>query len=295
MKNTATYLVIILIKILARLPFRALYIFSDLISPVLFHLIRYRRKIVFTNLMNSFPEKGREEIRLIARNFYRHLCDLFLESMKVRCMDQRSFETRMIVRGADHVNYFFDRGRSVIILATHYCNWEWMAILPLYLRHRALMVYKPLQNVIFDKYLNETRELLGSKVVPMSITLRKIIESENRKELILTWLAADQTPPWNHKFWTVFLNQEAMFFNGPARIARRFNLPVFFQYTRRIARGRYETGFELLFDNPSEVSEVEIIKTYVSKLEALIRAKPEFYLWSHKRWKHRRPPGLPLN
>ncbi len=294
LNKPATRILIAILRIVSILPFRILYLISDGIYPIIYNLIGYRKKVVRANLRNSFPEKPEKELNEIAGKFYRHLCDLFFESIKVRSMNAAAFASRFTVKGADQVNRFFEEGRSVIILGTHYCNWEWMISLPLWLKHKILLVYKPLQNEIFDRYLNETRQLQGGRVVSMAVTLRTVIEADKNHEKILTWLAADQTPPWNHKFWTLFFNQEAMFFNGPAKIARRFNHPVFFQYIRKTSRGHYETGFELLFENPQEVDEVMIIKTYVKKLESLIRENPEYYLWSHKRWKHNRPSGMPL-
>lgn len=294
MKKTGTYLIIIVLRFIALLPFPVLYFLSDLAYYILFYGIGYRRKVVFNNLTRSFPDKTADEIREISLNYYRHLCDLFFESAKMSRMSADDFRMRMKIRNFEEINRYFEVGRNVIALSSHYCNWEWQSFLSLYLRHHVIGAYKPLQNEKFDLFLNNIREQLGCEVVSMPVTLRRIIEAANRKELVFIWLAADQTPPWNHKFWTLFFNQEAMFFNGPAKIARRFRYPVFFQYTRKIDRGRYETGFELLFENPEEVDEHVIIKTYVERLESLIREKPEYYLWSHKRWKHKRPERLSL-
>jgi Kdo2-lipid IVA lauroyltransferase/acyltransferase len=128
----------------------------------------------------------------------------------------------------------------------------------------------------------------------MSIALRKIIEADKQNIPVLTWLAADQTPPWFHPFWTIFLHQETQFFDGPAKIAKRFNQPVLFQHMTRIKRGYYETWFEVLAEDPSEFTETEIILAYVKKVEAVIAQEPACYLWSHRRWKHKRPGHAPV-
>jgi len=294
LKKAATHLIIALIKAISWLPFPLLYFLSDLLRPLMYYCIRYRKKVVFVNLRKSFPEKPEEEIRQMAKGFYKHLCDLFFETLKVGSMNKKSLSLRMRVRGFEKLNDYFTKGRSVVLLATHYGNWEWLAILPVFLKHKTVPVYKPLQNELFDRYQKKNREKFGASAVPMALTLRIVVEAEERSEPIALGLAADQTPLWNHKFWTLFFHQEAMFFNGPARIAQRYNLPLFFEYTRKVSRGKYETGFELLFENPADVDEVTLIKTYVQKLEALIREKPEYYLWSHRRWKHKRRSGLPL-
>jgi KDO2-lipid IV(A) lauroyltransferase len=142
--------------------------------------------------------------------------------------------------------------------------------------------------------MNETREKQGAELVANTQVLRRLLKAEKNNEQVLSWLAGDQTPPFFHKFWIQFLNQEAMFYPGPATLSRRFNHPVFFQKTEKVSRGHYQTSFELLFENPHEVSEVEIMKKYIQKMEEVIYEKPEYYLWSHKRWKNKRPEKIPM-
>ncbi len=291
----STHIGIFFLRWVAKFPFTFIYLLADIFFLIIFYLVGYRKKVVLTNLKNAFPEKTEKDRKTIARKFYRHFADLMLETIKMRGMDKNVFHKRIHYKNTEAINRYFDEGKSVVLLTMHYNNWEWSCSLPLVLKHHILGIYKPLHNLPFDKFMNQSREELGIEMVPNLLTLRRIINATKTNEKVLTWLAGDQTPPEFHTHWFMFLNQEAMFYPGPAIIAKRFNQPVFFQKMEKTGRGKYQTTFELLFENPDEVSEVKIMKAYIHKMEDIIREKPEYYLWSHKRWKHERPSNLPLN
>jgi KDO2-lipid IV(A) lauroyltransferase len=279
---------------MAKFPFWFIYFLSDLLYWFVYLIFRYRRMVVFKNLKNSFPEKTDAEIKFISRKYFRHFCDLTLETIKMRGMKAADFKERMKVTNASLVNSFFEQGKSVMVITMHYNNWEWGTYLSVYLKHKSLAVYKPLHDVTFDKFLNQTRTKYGTELIKNDQILRRVLQAEKQNEPVFIWLAGDQTPPVFHKFWFRFLNQDALFYPGPAVISKRFNQPVFFQNIKKTGRGKYETTFEMLFENPAKFSETEIIKTYIQRMEEVIREKPELYLWSHKRWKHKRPADLPL-
>ena len=279
---------------LARLPFRTLYIISDTLFLFIYYIAGYRKKTVITNLKNSFPEKSKREIQIIARKFFRHLGDLMVEVIKMNGMTRRDYFERMKFINPELINNYYQQGRSVTVLTMHYNNWEWSSCVPLYLEHTILGVYKPLHNERFDKYLNQSRSKTGATMISNSQVLRTVIAADRKKEPVFLWLAADQTPPVFHKFWMMFLNQEALFYPGPAAISKRFKHPVFFQKIEKTGRGRYQSTFELLIEKPEEKSETEIMKAFIDKMEQVIRSKPEYYLWSHKRWKHKRPADVPI-
>jgi len=289
-----TQIGIFFLKILSKLPFGFLYFLSDIFYVVVYYLVGYRKKVVFENLKNAFPEKSKKEIQLIAKKYYRHFCDLTLETIKMSGMNSSNFSKRFTIANPELLNTYFEQGKSVVLLTMHYNNWEWNTCMPPQLKHQMLGVYKPLHNKTFDSYLNTVRARFGFEMVQNAHILRRLLQARETGEKVITWLAGDQTPPFFHKFWIKFLNQEAMFYPGPATLSQRFNHPVLFQKTIKIRRGYYETSFELLFENPHDFSETEIIKKYVEKMEEVIGEKPEFYLWSHKRWKHKRPAGVPL-
>ncbi|MFW6259388.1 MAG: lysophospholipid acyltransferase family protein [Tangfeifania sp.] len=285
---------IFFLKQIAKLSFKAIYIFSDVLFFVVFHIAGYRKKVVAENLKNSFPDKTESEIKSISKKFYRHLCDLILETIKMHRMTEKDFLERMVIENPEEINRFYDRGRSVVVLTMHYCNWEWSSCFPLRIKHKILGVYKPLHNQQFDAYLNKSRQTTGSHLVSNSSVLRALVAAEKKKEPVFAWLAADQTPPFFHKFWMKFLNRDTMFYPGPATISKRFNYPVFFQKIEKTGRGKYRTSFELLFENPTLKTEAEIMKAYIEKMEEVIKEQPEYYLWSHRRWKHQRPDDIPL-
>lgn len=261
---------------------------------IVYYIVGYRKEVVSQNLRNSFPEKSEAEIKIISKKFFRHFSDLSLEAIKTHGMDENDANKRMVVKNADVVNRFYDQGRSVVVLTLHYNNWEWSNILARHQKHQILAIYKPMTNLQFNIFMNKARDKFGAEAIKDSLTLRTVIDRKRKNEPVFIWLAADQTPPVFHKFWMRFLNQDALFYPGPASISKKFNYPVFFQSMKKIKRGHYETSFELLFENPSEVSEVEIMRTFVEKMEALINEAPEYYLWSHRRWKHKRPANIEL-
>lgn len=293
-KNISSHIGIFVLTQIAKLPFWVIYLMADILYLVVYYIVGYRKEVVIQNLKNSFPEKDEKEIKNISKKFFHHFSDLTLETVKTHKMSEKDFSKKMVVKNADAVNRFFDQGKSVVVLTMHYGNWEWSNILSTYQKHQILAVYKPLHNLQFDQFMNNTRRKFGAETIKDSLTLRTVIDKRKKNEPVFIWLAADQTPPVFHKYWMTFLNQDALFFSGPAFVSRRFNHPVFFQKIEKVGRGKYETSFELLFENPADVSEVAIMKSYIAKMEEIIRKEPEYYLWSHKRWKHKRPENIPM-
>ncbi len=285
---------IFFIRILAKFPFRFIYIISDVLYLVIYYLIGYRKKVVFENLRFAFPEKKVTEIEDIAKKFYRHFCDITLESIKLCGMSEADFRERMKIKNVELADQFFEKGKSIIALTMHYNNWEWGVFMSEYTKLKILAVYKPLHNTVFDQFMNQTRSRFGTELVKNNNILRLIVRAQKEKQPVCVWLAGDQTPPEFHKFWFTFLNRDAMFYPGPSIISKRFNQPVIFMKIEKTGRGRYLTTLEVLCENPTEVKEAEIIKRYIRRMEEVIRENPEYYLWSHKRWKHKRPEGVPL-
>ena len=285
---------IFLLKQIARLPFGSLYLLSKCLYIVVFHVIGYRRKVVLENLKNAFPEKSEKEIRQLRKQFYNHFSELTVEIIKLGNMDATDFKKRVVVKNIQLLHRYFEQKKSVVTLTMHFNNWEWSSCLALHLKHCSLGVYKPLHNRKYNDYINQNRSRMGAEMIPNSQVLRRIIKAREQDETFFLWLAGDQTPPWHFKSWFRFFNQDALFYPGPAAISRRFNYPVLFQKTIKKSRGIYETSFEVLFENPKDYSEAQIMKAYIQKMEETIREQPANYLWSHKRWKNKRPGNVPL-
>ena len=289
MRKIANHIGFALLTLLSLLPFWLLYLISDLLFLLVFYLVKYRKKVVVENLNKSFPEKGSKDMKEIARKFYSHFCDLLVESIKLKTISTKTLKKRMVVTNAELVNKYFDEGKSVLVLTMHYNNWEWQSILPQYLKHRTLLVYNPARNLSWDAFINQMRERFGAELVSTKKILKTVLNDQQKQIPTFTWLCADQRPKANTRFWTNFLNRETGFFPGPEALARHTKQVVLYQHIEKIKRGYYQTSFEVLTEDPATLKQNELLQLYVSKIESLIKARPEFYLWSHKRWKHKRP------
>lgn len=295
MKKIISKLSVFLLKTLARLPFRLIYLISDIVFLLIYYVVRYRRGVVYANLRNSFPEKKKAEIASIAKKFYRHLCDLMLESVKFYRMSAKELNERLLVKGIEKTNAYAEQGKGFILLGSHYNNWEWSSSLQRISSHQVLIVFNPMRNdPVFERYMLNMRERFGSQTIPVNQSARTVLQFNQTGTPTCLFLAADQSPSPNAHFWTSFLNQETSFFSGPERIAIRTNQPVFLHYTRKLARGKYEVNLIELFPEPARENPQTILLCYAEKLEAIIRRQPEFWLWSHRRWKHKRPEDVRL-
>lgn len=274
----------------ALLPFPLLYVLSDGLFVLVFHLIGYRRKVVRTNLRNSFPEKGDAELRRIERAFYRWFCDLVLETLKTLTISPATVKKRVAVEGDEVVRAHFEAGRSVILVMGHWGNWELGGARFSQLGYHPLCVlYHPLHDRRFDRLLYHMRTRLGNRLYAMDEAFRDMLR--DRGQLTATAFIADQTPPPEHAYWTTFLHQPTPVFRGTGRIARKLGYPVIYVGVDRPRRGRYVMHFELLVPEPASISEEEINELHTRRLEADIRRKPALWLWTHRRWKHKPSPG----
>jgi len=259
---------IFFLKAISFLPFRVLYILSDILALSLLQVIKYRRQVILTNLLLSFPEKSEQEIAGIARRFYHHLADMILETIKGYSLSWNGFAKRITFFGIEGMNEYFDKGKSIILLGMHYNNWEWSVASQRMMKHKTLLLYDPVRgNPQFEKYLLEIRERWGAEYIPVHKSVRTVLGFHTGKVPAALGLGADQRPAAFTRFWTLYLNQEACFVSGPEKIARKANLPVFFQIIRKIRRGYYEMSYFPLIENPAEMTEEEIMITYIRTMD----------------------------
>lgn len=295
MKSFINRLVVVLCRLTARLPFWVLWGLADLFFVFIYYIIRYRRKIVYQNLVNSFPEKSPQEIHKIAKKYYHHLSDIGLETIKFSRMTEKQIDDRLKVHGYEIYEEYFQQGKSIIVVGMHYNNWEWSGSMQRFIKAQFLVVYNPLRDSTdFERFLLQTRERFGAISVPINQSVRVALNFNQAERPGSLMLAADQTAPQNSQFWTTFLNQETAFFTGPMKIAKKTNQPVIMHHTRKTGRGRYEVFHYKLVEDPSKVEPEEILMAYVNKLEKIIQDEPEYWLWSHRRWKHKRPENIKL-
>jgi Kdo2-lipid IVA lauroyltransferase/acyltransferase len=278
--------------VITLLPLPVLYIFSDLIYLILYYFPSYRRKIVATNLRNSFPEKSDSELAVIEKKFYHHLADLFVETFKVTHMSEAEQKRRFSYSNLDIIDKLRSENRDIIAVLGHYGNWEWPTKLPFYLKYKTIIIYKPLQNKYFDRYIYNHRSEHGIVLTPMSLIIREIINSKKDNINTVSVFLADQTPSKSEiKYWTTFLNQDTPIYLGPEKIAAKYDMAVVYFNVQKIKRGYYNLNIELLFEHTAGLPDYLVTETHVKRLEEIIKEKPEFWIWTHRRWKHKKPAG----
>jgi KDO2-lipid IV(A) lauroyltransferase len=277
--------------VITLLPFRILYLFSDLMFLVLYYFPSYRRKVVATNLKNAFPEKSEDELLKIEIRFYKHLADLFLETLKLTHMSSKTFKKRLIVTNPEVIKRLKEKGKDIVAVCGHYSNWEWMAAIPLFTDIKCVSIYKPLKNSHFNRFLNHLRNKHGMVLAPMSNIVREIIADRSKGIRTLSAFISDQTPAITDiKYWTQFLNQDTAVYLGAEKIAAKYDMAVVFLNNQKMKRGYYQITLEVLFENTAGLPEYTVTESHVRRLEELIREKPEYWIWSHRRWKHKREP-----
>ena len=287
------YLLFPLIWAFTLLPLRIQYLLSDLLFVLNFLFIGYRKKVVYLNLRNSFPEKSNKDIKSITRKFYRHLFDQMIESIALMHMSPRKILKHNRFKNPEVIEDLYKKNKGVILILGHYGNWEWLVSLQMLVSYKTLAIYKQLNNKYFDRMYINIRSRYGMTPVPMNRILRELISREQKNELTLTYSLSDQRPLFRHiQYWTRFLNQDTPVYLGTEKIARKMNLAVVFSKMRKIRRGIYETEFIPLFENSRETKEHEITDKYLSILEKTIIERPELWLWTHKRWKHIKPDNV---
>jgi KDO2-lipid IV(A) lauroyltransferase len=275
------------LRLISRLPLRLLYVFSDFLFVLAYHIVRYRRKLVRSNLLNSFPLKSIDEIRKIERKFFSNLCDFSVESLKLLTISEAELKKRTVFLNASEMQQHKDKGVSVLLLASHMFNWEWLLTAGcLNLPMPVDFVYQPQRSTLADKLSLAMRTRFGGRPVPRETVGRDALR---RKDVVrATATVADQFPGhFNHRrYWTTFLGQRTAFFYGIAQLAVLMKSPVYFCRIRRTGRGHFEVTLDKLADAPTTEEEaVKIIDVYASRSAHLIESQPENWLWSHKRWK----------
>ena len=285
------YIVYIIWYGFSLLPLRVFYVISDMLFWILYIIIGYRRKVVWQNLKTSFPEKSEERLRKIERGFYHFFCDYLVESVKLMTISKKNLKKRLVFKGTEVVNEIVESGQSCAVYLGHYCNWEWITSLPLWVTPKAQcgQIYHPIENNDFDWLFLRLRQRFGAVCIPMQDTLRKIIEFRKDRQPVVIGYISDQKPHWvNIHHWVDFLHHDTPVLTGTERIARRMNHAVFYLDVRRIRRGYYEAEIKLITREPQTMKEFELTDIYYQHLEQSILRAPEFWLWSHKRWSRTR-------
>jgi len=282
--NLLFYLVL---KPLSFLPLGILFFFSDIIFVLTYYIVKYRRNVVKQNLKNAFPEKPEKELKEIERKFYHHFTDFIFESIKSISISEKNVNNRTALKNQDLLDKYYKQGKNVLVVCGHYNNWEFYALsLPKSLKHTTYSLYQPLKNKFFDKMLLNSRSRNGMKLIQTNDVLSFFREDNTNPKLMV--IVNDQSPTNKDKaYWNTFLNQNTGWNVGPEKLAKKFDYVVLFGHSKKVKRGSYEVEFSLITETPKTTVDEFITDKYSSILEEVIQKKPEFWLWSHKRWKHK--------
>jgi KDO2-lipid IV(A) lauroyltransferase len=279
------YIVFGLLYFISLLPLRVLYIVADFFAFVLYYIIGYRKKVVLGNLALVFPEKTAAERRTIAKKFYRNFADNWIEALKMISISEKAILKRISIDFAAFEDVY-KQGRCCHMLMGHMFNWEWgNAAIPTGVSFKVLVAYAPITSKIMERLFLYIRRRFGCVLLPFNDMRRAMMP--HRHSQYLLGLVADQNPSNPLKsYWLNFMGVRTGFVQGPEKGARMGNIPAVFLSITKARRGHYHMKAVLLDNDPGTSGEGELTRRYVAALEDNIRACPELYLWSHKRWKH---------
>ena len=290
MQAIVYYISLPFIYLVSILPFWLLYRVSDFMYIIIYRVLGYRKKVVLQNLKNSFPNKSDQEINKICIEFYSFFCDWVVEMIKSITISKNAMIKRCHFTDTSLLDKFNKEKRKVIFVMGHFGNYELAAAEMAYnTNYRLHVIYKPLANPYFNRLINKKRVRVGTKIMPMTATFKTMLSLRNDAELSATAFIADQIPSPESAYWTTFLNQDTPIFLGTEIIATKLNYPVIYVSLNRVRRGYYEMTTDLLCENPAATQKGEISEMHTKRLEQDIIRQPEIWLWSHKRWKHKRP------
>lgn len=271
------------------LPFRLLYAVSDLLYILMYYVFGYRKQTVKDNLRLVFPEKSDEEIKTISKKFFHHFCDMILESIKSMNISLESMKARYTFKNLEIIKDFEKQNKSIVLMCAHYGSWEWIFILQTYTTHRGYGIYKRLQNKYFDRLIKSIRARYNSYLITTKETFSVLEDAKKNGILSMNGFASDQSPKINKAHhWNEFMGIKVPVHTGAEMLAKKLDMPVVFFAVERKKRGYYEATFQTLAEHPTDFKDYEITDKFLKLVEAQIHEAPEYYLWTHKRWKHRK-------
>lgn len=253
--------------------------------------------MVRENLKLAFPEKPTNELKRIEKEFYTHMCDMFLEMIKSLTISKKEIQKRFTFTNLDLIKEYETKNKSIVLMCGHYASYEWLMSAGYQINHTGYAVYQPLGNKYFDKLVKRIRTKHGVELLSRYQTTKSIQKHKKEGEIAMYGLASDQSPQKHRaKYWRTFLGVYVPVFVGAEKIAKDLDCPVIFMDAQKVKRGFYETSFTLIAEHPNDFPDYEITDRFTALLEKQIRNKPEYYLWTHRRFKHRKkihePQGL---
>lgn len=278
-----------ILQLFSRLPLWMLYRISDLLFLLVYFVVRYRRKVVRENLSRSFPDRSKQERRLIERRFYRFFCDYAVETIKLLTISEAEMRRRMKVFGCEEMDAELDRQPFCFLMLGHYGNWEWLSTIALWSKHNCGQLYTPLHNATFDRVFYDMRSRFGTENISKYNALRRILSLKSEGIPSHIGFITDQSPrPNSIHDWMTFLHQDTPIFTGAERIGKKVGAAAYFIRVTRPRRGYYECHLERLTSDMREFADYELTELCMRRLEAEINEVPHLWLWTHRRWKHQR-------
>ncbi|WP_340073665.1 lysophospholipid acyltransferase family protein [Leptobacterium sp. I13] len=268
------------------LPFKILYFISDVVYVIVYRVIGYRRKVVKSNLKLVFPDKSTLEIKKIEKKFYKHMCDMFLEMIKTMNISAEEMKKRFTFTNVEALLQL-EKKNDIILLFPHYASWEWVIALNQYIDSKGYAIYQRITNKYFDRLVRNIREKFGTTLIETKET-KQIIDDNKRNGIRSMYgILSDQSPRLKQAiYWKEFMGIKVPVHVGSELIAKRTGLSVVYFKVRKTRRGFYQGTFKILAKNPEEYPDFEITDLFLEEVENQIKAQPEYYFWTHKRWKH---------
>lgn len=274
--------------LVSRLPFTLLYLLSDLFYAIVYYLIGYRKKVVLENLQLAFPEKSKKELLSIRKKFYRHLCDMVLEMIKTLGITETQLKERFTFTNVEVIHELEAKNKSTMTFFPHYASWEWTIALDPLIKSKGHAIYQPVDNKYFDKVVRNIREKFGTRLIATRET-PSVVRSNRRYDVLSIYgILSDQSPQMSRaRYFTKFMGIEVPVHVGAENLCKSLDLPAVYLKVQKLKRGYYQGTFKVLAENPKEYADYEITELFLRETEKSIREAPEYYFWTHKRWKHR--------
>ena len=271
------------------LPFRILYLFSDFVYLIVYYIIGYRKKIVRENLALALPHLSAQERLIIEKKSFRHLCDMFLEMIKTMTISEQEIKKRFVFTNLEVYKNLEKQQKSIALMMAHYASYEWAISLNSYVSFEGFGIYKKINNPYFDKLVRDIRLKFKAKLITTKETIPTITKNNKLNKLCTYGFASDQTPRLHSTYhWQSFMGIVVPVHTGAEMLAKKYDMNVIFLKNKRVSRGYYESSFEILSENAKAVPNYEITDKFIKLVEQQIYESPEFYLWTHKRWKHQK-------
>jgi len=271
------------------LPFRLLYLFSDFIYLIVYNIVGYRKKTVRENLALALPHLTKKERLVIEKKSFQHLCDMFLEMIKTMNISNKEINKRFVFTNLEVYQKLEEQNKSIAMMLAHYASYEWVISMNAYVTFSAFAIYKKIANPYFDALVRKIRSRFKASLITTKETVPYIIKNKNKNLLSIYGFASDQSPKISSAFhWQKFMGIEVPVHTGAEMLSKKYDMNVIFLKVAKVKRGYYEASFEILSENATNVPNYEITDKFLKLVEQQILEAPEYYLWTHKRWKHKR-------